>query len=48
MVLKLLAILDDALPSGPVESYTKLLKQSKALEVAMVINIELSLRGCQV
>jgi len=42
MILKLLAISDDVLPSGPSESF---LKQSKALGVAMVINIELSLQG---
>jgi hypothetical protein len=36
------------LPLGPAESHLKLLKQSKALGVAMVINIELSLCGCQV
>jgi hypothetical protein len=48
MILKLTATSDDCLPPGPAESYLKLLKQSKALGVAMVINIELSLRGCQV
>jgi hypothetical protein len=48
MILKLTAISDDSLPPGPAESYLKLLKQPKALGVAMVINIELSLRGCQV
>jgi hypothetical protein len=48
MILKLTATVDDYLPPGPAESYLKLLKQSKALGVAMVLNIELSLRGCQV
>jgi hypothetical protein len=48
MILKLTATSDDFLPPGPADSYLKLLKQSKALGVAMVINIELSLRGCQV
>jgi hypothetical protein len=48
MILKLSACSDDILPGGPAESYLKLLKQSKALGVAMVLNIELSLWGCQV
>jgi hypothetical protein len=48
MILKLSAISDDVLPSGPSETYLKILKQSKALGVVMVINIELSLHGCQV
>ena len=47
MILKLLAIQDDTLPLEPCESYTKILKQSKVLGVAMVINLELSLRKCQ-
>jgi hypothetical protein len=48
MILKLSAISDDTLPPGPCETYLRLLKQSKALGVAMVLNIELSIRGCQV
>jgi hypothetical protein len=48
MILKLSACLDDILPSSPADSNLKLLKQSKALGVAMVLNIDLSLRGCQV
>jgi hypothetical protein len=48
MILKISATSDDTLPLGPHESYLKLLKQPKALGVAMVLNIELSIRGCQV
>jgi hypothetical protein len=48
MIIKLTATNDESLPPGPAESYLKLLKQPKALGVAMVLNIELSLRGCQV
>jgi len=48
MILKLSATLDDVLPTTPCETYLRMLKQSKALGVAMVINIELSIRGCQV
>jgi hypothetical protein len=48
MILKLTATSDDIMPPSPAESYVKILKQSKALGVAMVLNIELSLRGCQV
>jgi len=48
MILKLSAVQDDVLPIEPSESYTKILKQSKVLGVAMVINLELSLRKCQV
>ncbi len=48
MILKLSAVSDDALPISPCETYLHLLKQSKALGVAMVLNIELSIWGCQV
>jgi len=48
MILKLSAVSDDALPPSPCETYMCLLKQSKALGVAMVLNIELSIFGCQV
>jgi hypothetical protein len=37
MILKLTASVDDCLPPGPKESYLKLLKQSMALGVAMVL-----------
>jgi hypothetical protein len=43
-----MATTNETLPPGPAKSYLKLLKQSKALGVAMVINIKLSLRSCQV
>lgn len=48
MILKLTASSDKILPLGPAESYLRLLKLSKALGVAIIINIELFLRGCQV
>jgi hypothetical protein len=48
MILKLSAIQDDILPLEPCESYSKIQKQSKVLGVAMVINVELSLRKIQV
>jgi hypothetical protein len=48
MILKLSAITDEVMPPSPCESYLRVLKQSKALGVAMVLNIELSIRGCQV
>jgi len=48
MILKLSTVQDDVLPLEPSESYTKILKQAKVLGVAMVINLELSLRKCQV
>jgi hypothetical protein len=48
MILKLSATSDENLPASPCEMYLWMLKQSKALGVAMVINIELSIRGCQV
>jgi len=48
MILKLSAVQDDVLPVEPSESYIKILKQSKVLGVAMVINLELTLRKCQV
>jgi len=43
MILKSSAISDDVPLTSPAESYLKLLKQQKALGVAVVINIELSL-----
>ncbi len=39
---------DDVMPVEPCDSYTKILKQSKVLDVATVINLELALRKCQV
>jgi hypothetical protein len=48
MVLRLSAVQDDVMPVGPSESYSKILKQSKVLGVATVINLELALRKCQV
>jgi hypothetical protein len=48
MIIRLSAITDGVLPPGPCDSYLRVLKQSKALGVAMVLNIELSIRGCQV
>jgi hypothetical protein len=48
MVLRLSATQDDVSPVDPCESYTKILKQSKVLGVATVINLELALRKCQV
>jgi hypothetical protein len=48
LVLKLSAIQDDVLPLVPCASYQKILKQSKVLGVATVINLELALRKCQV
>jgi hypothetical protein len=35
-------------PTQPCESYVKILKQSKVLGVATIINLELALRKCQV
>jgi hypothetical protein len=35
-------------PLGPCDSYLRVLKQSKVLGVAMVLNIKLSIRGCEV
>jgi hypothetical protein len=48
MILKLSAVSEDILPPSPCETYLCILKQSKALGVAMVLNIEVSIRGCQV
>jgi hypothetical protein len=48
MILKLSAISEDALPPSPCDTYMCVLKQSKALGEAMVLNIELSILGCQV
>jgi hypothetical protein len=48
MVLGLSATQDDISSVDPCESYTKILKQSKVLGVATVINKEFALRKCQV
>ncbi len=48
MILCLLATLEDLLPTGPAESYLKVVKQSKAIGVATVLNLGLSMKGCQV
>jgi hypothetical protein len=48
MILKLSAVTNDTLPISACETYLRLLKQSKALGIAMVLNIKLSIRGCQV
>ena len=41
MILRMSAVHDDVLPIEPSESYTKILKQTKVLRVAMVMNLEL-------
>jgi len=48
MILKLSATSDKNLPASPCVTYLRMIKQSKALGVAMVINVGLSIRGCQV
>jgi hypothetical protein len=48
MVLRLSATSDEFLPPGPAESYLKILKQAKAIGVAPVLNLGLSMKGCQV
>jgi hypothetical protein len=41
MILKLSAVSEDILPPSPCDTYLRILKQTKALGVAMVLNIEL-------
>jgi hypothetical protein len=48
MILRLSATQDDVVPVEPCESYSKILKQSKVLGVATILNLELALRKCQV
>jgi hypothetical protein len=48
MVLHLSALQDDVTPLAPCESYSKIMKWSKVLGVATVLNLELALRKCQV
>jgi hypothetical protein len=40
--------INEFLPPSPAESYLKVLKQSKAIGVATVLNLGLSMKGCQV
>jgi len=47
MILRLSAVSDETQPIGPADSYIKVLKQSKAFGVAMVLNLGLSMKGCQ-
>jgi hypothetical protein len=47
MILRMSAVSDEALPTTPADSYLKVLKQSKAFAVAMVLNLGLSMKGCQ-
>jgi len=47
MVLRLSATSDEFSPPGPAESYLKVLKQAKAIGVATVLNLGLSMKGCQ-
>jgi hypothetical protein len=48
MIIKLSSTNDECFPSRPVATYLQILKQSKALGVAMVLNVILSTMGCQV
>ena len=48
MILRLTAVSDENCPSSPAESYLKILKQAKAIGVATVLNLGLSMKGCQV
>jgi len=41
------ATTDESLPTSPAESYLKVLKQSKAFGVAMVLNLGLPMKRCQ-
>jgi hypothetical protein len=47
MILKLSAAQDNNLPTETCKSYSKILKQSKVLGMAMMINLELSLKKCK-
>jgi len=47
MILRMTAVSDDTLPTVPADSYLKVLKQTKAFGVAMVLNLGLSMKGCQ-
>jgi len=48
MILKLSSTNDEHFPIGPTTTYLQVLKQGKALGVAMVLNVMLSTMGCQV
>jgi hypothetical protein len=48
MILRLLAVSNETQPIGPADSYIKVLKQSNAFGVAIVLNLGLSMKGCQV
>jgi hypothetical protein len=48
MVLRLSASSDELCPTSPADSYLKVLKQAKAIGVATVLNLNLSMKGCQV
>ncbi len=48
MNLRLSATSDEFCPIVPAESYLKVLKQAKAIGVATVLNLNLSMKGCQV
>jgi hypothetical protein len=45
--LRLLAVSDETQPTRLADSYIKVLKQSKAFGVTMVLNLGLSMKGCQ-
>ncbi len=47
MILCMTAESNEILPTKPADSYLKVLKQSKAFGVAMVLNLGLSIKGCQ-
>jgi hypothetical protein len=47
MILRMTATNDESLPTSPAESYLKVLKQSKAFGVAMVLNLGLPMKRCQ-
>ncbi len=48
MIVKLSSVTDTAFVPSPNDTYLQILKQSKALGVAMVLNVLLSTMGCQV
>ncbi len=47
MILRLSAVSDEIQHTGSADSYIKVLKQSKAFGIAMVLNLGLSMKGCQ-
>jgi hypothetical protein len=48
MIIKLSSMNDKQFPSGPSATYLQILKQSKVLGIAMVLNVMLSTMECQV